>query len=262
MTVESIGIAVISHDYGRYLPQALRSVAAQTRPADHVVLVDDGSSDDTRQRMRTWQQRQAAEGGAPVTLIGHDHPRGPVTAFNKGLRALGTAALVKLDADDWLAPNYLERCLARLRADRADVVVPDLVRVLDSVTQAPTSIPQPLTAAHLARRNLVHASSAVTAERFAALDGFDEAFSALGWEDWDLWLRALRDGAVVVAEHDTMLWWRRHGHSRNRLRSLRWWRALRLLHDRHADVVAGPTAPELATRVLVDLRDAARSVLR
>lgn len=91
-----------------YIAEAIDSILAQSRAADEVLIVDDGSTDGSRDVVMAY--------GSPVRLLTQDHA-GPATALNLALRQAAGELIAFLDADDlWLAPK-LERQEAALLAD-------------------------------------------------------------------------------------------------------------------------------------------------
>src|ERR1700733_11010259 len=87
----TVAVVLPCHNYGHFLPDALESVRGQTRPADTVLVVDDGSTDDTRQVV----ERHGDEVGYLRIDSGS-----PSAARNAGVRAIDTDLVVFLDADD------------------------------------------------------------------------------------------------------------------------------------------------------------------
>ena len=89
--------------------EALDSVAAQTRQPKAVVVVDDGSTDDTAARVESWIARHAPTLGCPAKLIRQDNA-GAATARNRGVtHAADCDLLAFLDSDDVWPNDYLER---------------------------------------------------------------------------------------------------------------------------------------------------------
>lgn len=97
-------VAVIIPTYNRaaLLKQALESVLRQTRPADDVVVVDDGSSDATAAVVRRFQRQ--------VRYV-HQANAGKPAALNRGLRTITSDYVWIMDDDDVALPDAIERHL-------------------------------------------------------------------------------------------------------------------------------------------------------
>jgi glycosyltransferase involved in cell wall biosynthesis len=105
----TVGVVVTTFNHERFLAAALASVASQRRPADAVVVVDDGSTDDPAAVVRSFPQAQ---------LIRQAN-QGLAAARNTGLSALDTDYVICLDADDCLEPIAIDcglACFARVPA--------------------------------------------------------------------------------------------------------------------------------------------------
>jgi glycosyltransferase involved in cell wall biosynthesis len=103
-------------DGARFLPQALESVRAQTFADWELVLVDDGSTDDTLDIAR----RFAADD--PRIRVFAEPARGRRSALELAHRHARGAYLGWIDADDWLAPEALERTHAAITTWQCDMI--------------------------------------------------------------------------------------------------------------------------------------------
>lgn len=104
----SVSVVVPAFDAGAHLRGALECILGQTRPPDEVLVVDDGSSDDTAAIARAW--------GAPVRLV-EQATSGPAATRNRGAAEAAGDLLAFLDPDDRWLPHKLEVQVAHLEAD-------------------------------------------------------------------------------------------------------------------------------------------------
>jgi glycosyltransferase involved in cell wall biosynthesis len=114
-TGPSIAVLIPAHDAAPFIREALDSVAAQIpRLPDEVVVVDDGSRDDTAEIVRRWIRDYPGR----ARLV-QQAQRGVSAARNTGLRAVTADLVALLDADDCLLPDHLDRLAAAFRHDTA-----------------------------------------------------------------------------------------------------------------------------------------------
>lgn len=110
-----IAVVVTAYNYGQYLETALDSLEAQTRKPDYIVVVDDCSTDDTQARMSGLQEKN----GWGYSYTRNKKNQGVAYSRNYGIKCVEEALydyaprdvyVICLDADDWLAPTYIEKC--------------------------------------------------------------------------------------------------------------------------------------------------------
>lgn len=184
-----VSVVIPTYNSGPLVAEAVRSVLAQTRPAHEVIVVDDGSTDDTAQRL--------AEFGERIVYVRQANAR-VAAARNTGL-ARATGELVAfLDADDAWHPEKLARQVQVLEAH------PEIGLVGTGTTDWPGEFAAELPAGELRRltfsrlllSNQITTSSVVVRrsvlERVGSFD--TELF---GPEDYDLWLRCAQVSEVA-----------------------------------------------------------------
>ena len=98
-------VVINNYNYARFLGEAMDSALAQTHPATEVVVVDDGSTDDSREVIDRY-------GDSVVTAFTKNG--GQSSAINTGFEASNGELVIFLDADDTLFPNAVERAVATL----------------------------------------------------------------------------------------------------------------------------------------------------
>lgn len=110
-TTPTVSVIVSSYNYRDYVVQAVNSALAQSAPPLQVIVVDDGSSDDS------WQVlQQAYAGDARVTLL-HQANGGQMAAWVNALAHARGDIVALLDSDDEWRPHYLQRVLQVYRTD-------------------------------------------------------------------------------------------------------------------------------------------------
>ncbi len=112
-----ISIIVPICNGGKYLRPCVDSILAQTYPAWELILVDDGSTDESVEISDEY-----ARNHANITVI-HKRNEGQAIARNLGLQKAKGDFVSFIDADDWLEPTMYELLVSTLLAEQADVVV-------------------------------------------------------------------------------------------------------------------------------------------
>jgi glycosyltransferase involved in cell wall biosynthesis len=114
-------VVIPCYNGGRFLREAIESVLHQTYPAAEVVVVNDGSTDDTAAVARSYEQVRYIE----------QRNQGAPAARNAGMRSSMSDLLVFLDADDRLQPHALATGVASLKAHPEWAFVSGEVSVID-----------------------------------------------------------------------------------------------------------------------------------
>lgn len=104
----TVDLLITSHNYERFLAEALESACGQTYPAVRVVAVDDGSTDGSREILARYEDR--------VDVLLKERG-GQASAINAGFERCDGDVLLLLDADDRLQPEAAARVVAAFAAD-------------------------------------------------------------------------------------------------------------------------------------------------
>lgn len=129
----TVTVAVPYYNHDRFLPSALASLAAQTRPPDEVIVVDDGSTSETARRVFAEQATRYPE----WTFVRQENA-GPSVARNRCLdRAVGTYFL-PFDSDNIATPRLVERLVEAMERNpsRAATTCHNLAFVEDADIEA------------------------------------------------------------------------------------------------------------------------------
>lgn len=107
-----VSIVINNYNYARYLAQAVDSALAQTYRPLEVVVVDDGSTDGSREILARYGDR--------IRLIAKANG-GQASAFNVGIEAARGEYIALLDSDDYLLPNAVAECVSHFPAGYARI---------------------------------------------------------------------------------------------------------------------------------------------
>ncbi len=133
----AVDVIVNNYNYGKFLADAVESALAQTHERVRVIVVDDGSSDNSRELLRRYEER------ATVVLKENG---GQASALNAGLERSEGDIVLFLDADDALHPDAAAQVAAAFAADEGIAKVQFRAEVIDAEGK-PTGVIKP--AAHL-----------------------------------------------------------------------------------------------------------------
>jgi GT2 family glycosyltransferase len=198
-----VAVVIPAFNASSYLDQTLASVAGQTRAPAAVVVADDGSTDDTLERARRWQDH------LPIEVVRLAQNIGPGPARHHAILATDASLLALVDADDLWLPDHLETMSAAYQRAPGLVTAQEFAwirgRGIDlarrrAKPRIPTDPKDQLVA--LLQHNYI-SFGFFPRTLYERVGGFR---SFLVGEDWDLWIRMLRIGArLTEASHPTAL---------------------------------------------------------
>jgi glycosyltransferase involved in cell wall biosynthesis len=185
-----VSVIIPAYNSADYTVETVESVLAQTFRDFELIVVDDGSTDNTRAAL--------AKFGDCITYI-YKENGGACSARNLGIRSSHGEFVACLDCDDLWLPEKLERSVAFLqeRAELAMVFTPCYLIDEKGTTIGKTNYKMDLNRAYLAllRENYVTAPSVVMRRACLQHIGlFDERIFIPA--DWDLWLRLAREYSI------------------------------------------------------------------
>lgn len=226
-----ISVIIPVHNGSRYLAAAIESVLAQTNSASELLVVDDGSTDNS--------QQVAADYGDRVTRLSLPH-RGPAAARNAGVQQARGNWLAFLDADDLWLPERLACQLPVAAADPTAAVTGGWENFLSPDVEPATSRTS-LFAAGLQTAPMA-GTLLIAKNRFLDVGFFDESLWAGEFIDWVL--RARQAGVQFSAVPELILRRRIHATNHTRQKSMRnrsFFDLIRKHHESTASPAEGST---------------------
>lgn len=241
-----VTVVVPCYRYGHFLAEAVGSVVAQTWRNLRIVVVDDGSPDDTAE---VAKRLIAAHPERRIELL--RQPNGGLAAArNAGVRATNSPFFLPLDADDRLHPEAIAELMAAMQRNGADVATSDGRTFGDEDRPLRAA---PVTKRRLRRANCLFYASLVRRSVFERAGGYRP--DAPGYEDWDLWLSLLEHDATFVHVPRELFGYRKHGATMLAASDRRALRLFAVIAARHPRLFA-PWRVRVAQRLLAAGDDA------
>lgn len=133
----NVSVVICNYNYGHYILDAIASVRAQDHPVHEVIVVDDGSTDNSIEKVKS--------SAADVTLISKDNG-GQISAYNAGFTSVTGDVVIFLDSDDRLKPDAVKRIAQAFQDERVQRVQYRL-RLIDA-SSSPTDVVIPSMLSH------------------------------------------------------------------------------------------------------------------
>jgi glycosyltransferase involved in cell wall biosynthesis len=232
--VPTITVGIPAYNAGKWIDATLESVLAQTRPADEIVVVDDGSTDDTAERARAHGDR--------VRVVSQSNAGAPA-AYNTVFGEARSDYVAMCPADDLWDPHKLKWQAEALEQNpKIDIAFgrAEFFGLRNEIHPHPQSpgIQDPVAFKRaMYVEVLIPAPTAVVRRALhQRLGPFDES---LPGEDYEFWMRALRAGAVFHYDPRLMVRLRHHGSNASG-QALAMWEMNRHVHLTYAADLADP----------------------
>lgn len=205
----AISLVIPTYNRGALIADTIDSALAQHMPFAEIIVVDDGSTDDTAAVLARFGER--------ITVIRVQNG-GVQRARNAGVRAATTPWIALCDSDDLLSPDYCATLIRGLERDPAcDAVYCNFVPFSeradgpDKFSQAPAGffegarrdddmwrdIPD-LYVRTVAYQPLFPSGSLIRKSRYEEIGGYDPRFNGVGAEDWEFTLRLIASAQMAL----------------------------------------------------------------
>lgn len=227
-------VVIPCYNYGRFLPETVASLARQTGSAGdggepvirEVIIVDDGSTDDTPQVAQALVLQYPQ---LNIELVRQEN-KGPSAARNAGISRARGEWIVALDSDDILADGFLQQVAEAIRQHPEANAVTGAYREFGA-TESDWKLTR-FNPQRLKEHGNILSCCPYKKELWELGDGYDSS-NPLGGEDWHFWLKCLAHGLNMLCLPIPMLLYRKHedGRDNARLSFLQDFKAMNHCHE-------------------------------
>ena len=183
-----VSVIMPCYNQARYVSEAMESVFRQTDTRWELIVINDGSTDETTSVVGEFIQSHPER---DIRLLEQQN-RGPSAARNAGARVARGSFFITLDADDRIAPTFIARCMAELERDPKTGFVYTHIRRFGLVNDTYELPP-------FDARSIVHEDNTVAVcalmrkSMWEDVGGYNETM-VNGYEDWDFWVGCIEKG--------------------------------------------------------------------
>lgn len=181
-----VSILMPIYNYGNMLNQTLKSLCDQTHTNYEIIIVNDGSTNEyVNLKLKELEKNER------IKVI-YKNNGGPSSARNLAFKHSNGKYILPLDSDDMVMPVYIEYCVSILKDNKnISPVYCDTIHAgeINNVEKRPEWSKE-----RLIQGPFIVNCSMFHREAFEKVNGYDETLK--GWEDYDMWLRMMKEGYV------------------------------------------------------------------
>jgi GT2 family glycosyltransferase len=223
---EDVTVVIPCYNYGTYVADAIDSVLVQTLKPKKIIIINDGSTDDSAAIIDAY-------GSNPAIEVIHKDNEGVVGTKNLGLKKSETYWTIFFDADDLIDPEYIQKTVNLGNEKYYDIVYTDM-ELFGAVSDIFRS--QPFSLFPMLQRNFIHNSALIKTSILKQIGGYKPEMKD-GLEDWELYLSLIEVGAKPGYLPEAIFKYRQHDASLSRNKKveqdeLRVYKKLVALHPR------------------------------
>ena len=200
-----VTIYMVNHNYGNYIEKAIKSVLRQSYKNFELIIIDDGSNDESREILRKFEKNKKVK----IIL---QNKKGLNVSNNIAIRSARGKYISRLDSDDWLDENFIEIMLNKLeKKSKAVIAICDyfLTNNYGEIISHYRNFNQK----NVKLKNIpAHgACSLIKLDFLKEIGGYREIFDCQ--DGFDLWTRILNERKQIISINLPLFYYRQHASS-------------------------------------------------
>lgn len=192
-----VSIVITTHNRENLLQRAIESVLSQTYKHIEIIIIDDGSRDNTEKVIKKYMQQHKN-----IKYIKHEKALGGNAARNSGIRAASGKFIAGLDDDDEFTPDRIQVLIDNY-SDEYSLITSRAIKVTKTGQQKTKYVPV-VDLDTMLYFNAIGNQVLVRKEKIIEAGLFDESLKR--YQDYDMWLRIIKKfGKAKVVKNVTQL---------------------------------------------------------
>ena len=227
MQSDKISIIIACYNDHEYIEKAVQSALDQTYNNKEIIVIDDGSNAITKEVLGRLESK--------IDLLITQKNAGVSKARNNGIYASTGKYILNLDSDDHFEPTFSEKAIEVFQRNRDATIVSCYANWFSSAVDTTPFRPEGGHIKNALLNNVAMGSSMFKKQDWALVGGYDESMHQ-GYEDWEFYIRLLKDGGVTIIIPELLFNYRNKKDSRNKKANLAKYDILEYIYIKHKDL--------------------------
>lgn len=194
-----VSVIIPCYNQGKYLEDALTSVYNQTFKDFEIIIINDGSTDDSQEIIDKIKH--------PKVIKIHQTNKGVASARNEGIKRAAGEYILPLDADDKIASTYIEKAVYHIEKN-SNLGIVYCEAEFFGVKTKKWNLP-PYTLLNMLKANCIFCTALFRKKDCEIVGGYKEQQKNF-WEDYDFWLSLIEMGREVFQIPEVLFFYRQY----------------------------------------------------
>jgi glycosyltransferase involved in cell wall biosynthesis len=227
MNSSLVSIIIPCYNDAQYIEQSVHSALNQNYPFKEIIIVDDGSNDETKEVLKKIEHK--------ITKLITQGNKGQSTARNVGIREAKGKYILVLDSDDFFEPTFCEKAITIFKEDETIKIVSCQANLLYGHEKKESFIPTGGSISNFLFANDALGTSMFKKEDWQNCGGYDENMRN-GFEDWEFFIRLLKKGGEVKVIPELLYTYRKRNDSTTSIANSKKYELLRYIFNKNKDL--------------------------
>tara|TARA_R110000868_G_scaffold14457_5_gene67370 strand:- start:21930 stop:22766 length:837 start_codon:yes stop_codon:yes gene_type:complete len=224
---ELVSFVIPCFNDSQFIEQSISSALNQTYPHIEIIVVDDGSNEQTKAVLKKLESR--------VTKLITQENQGQSKARNVGIKEAKGKYIVTLDSDDFFEPTFCEKAVVIFQQNKSVKIVTCQANLIFDKADTYVFIPYGGVISNFLNHNDALGTSMYKKADWEFCDGYDVSMRQ-GFEDWEFFIRILENGGIAEVIQEPLYNYRKRNDSTtNKANSIKY-ELLSYIYNKHQEL--------------------------